>query len=292
LAVRPGTARSQSDEQDHRRKKDHYEAAHKSFHHFLCNMAVFKQIEATSILTEANRQQHSLLVESAFSVEPLGPSLDEFAISQSADADAVAEARKNDFSVKSPPAISFAVDDQENLATDRFRQQFQKLKNKASNSPARPKGRPLSQISVHSVASTASKQPRLSSAAKSDPDDKTNRIKEGYLYVSSKALTPSATATPTSKWAKRWMVLDKGTLNEYGEFREGQPLERKDASINLNFACVKQHPMVDRRWTFSVTTTECVKLYQATSQEEAESWVSAASMQIESLLSESQTFSL
>ena len=255
--MRPGAVGNEHQDQNHQHRKERYETAQATFHKSLCDAAIFKQIEVTQILTYAARQQHSFLVQSSASLEPLGPVLDEFALSQNDDQCAVEEARRLDqeFASQNPPLAG--QEQEERVITNRIKQMIKMKSSKQLNQGGR-KARPLSSISVQSDMSKSQSQslaPPALPLKPLDPDDKNHRIKEGYLFVSAKALTPASAGSGNGKWAKRWIVMDKGTLNEYGEFVEGQPLERKDDSINLNFAV--SHPPT----SFSAMHTYCFTTY-------------------------------
>ncbi|CAG8653164.1 11959_t:CDS:2, partial [Acaulospora morrowiae] len=109
------------------------------------------------------------------------------------------------------------------------------------------------------------------------------RRKEGFLFATSRA-TQHGSVDPISKttWHKYWCVLAGGQLCEYSNWKK-QP-ETHNEPINLRFATVREARGADRRFCFEVITPQFRRIYQATSAEDMNSWITVISNAIESLL--------
>ncbi len=70
-----------------------------------------------------------------------------------------------------------------------------------------------------------------------------------------------------------WIVLDQGTLSEYSNWKEQLDLHMDP--IDLRLASVREARNADRRFTFEVITPQFTRVYQAPSQEDMNSWISA-----------------
>jgi Arf-GAP/SH3 domain/ANK repeat/PH domain-containing protein len=81
-------------------------------------------------------------------------------------------------------------------------------------------------------------------------------------------------------WHKSWVVLAGGQLCEYADDK----LELAVQPINLRFATVREARTQDRRFAFEVITPSLRRIYQATSTEEAQSWLQTVANVIQSLL--------
>ncbi|KAI8139715.1 hypothetical protein BJV82DRAFT_563547 [Fennellomyces sp. T-0311] len=110
------------------------------------------------------------------------------------------------------------------------------------------------------------------------------RRKEGFLFSTSKPLKNTNTFDKASGaiWHKYWCVLSGGQLHEYSNWK-GQ-LQTHIEPINLRFATAREARNTERRFCFEVITTHFRRVYQATSQEEMQSWVATINNAIESLL--------
>ncbi|CAG8433792.1 11374_t:CDS:10 [Diversispora eburnea] len=109
------------------------------------------------------------------------------------------------------------------------------------------------------------------------------RKKEGFLFATSRA-TQHGTVDPIAKnnWHKYWCVLAGGQLCEYSNWKKS--LETHNEPINLRFATVREARGADRRFCFEVITPQYRRIYQATSAEDMNSWITVISNAIESLL--------
>ncbi|KAG1471861.1 hypothetical protein G6F56_001879 [Rhizopus delemar] len=110
------------------------------------------------------------------------------------------------------------------------------------------------------------------------------RKKEGFLFATSKPSKSSGfdVKSSTQTWHKYWCVLSGGQLYEYTNWKK--QLEPHNGPINLRFATVREARNSDRRFCFEVITPLMRRIYQATSQEEAEYWVSTIQNSIEGVL--------
>lgn len=79
-----------------------------------------------------------------------------------------------------------------------------------------------------------------------------------------------------------WCVLSGGQIHEYSNWK--RQLEPHIDPINLRFATVREARNAERRFCFEVITPHMRRIYQATSQEEAQSWIHTIHNSIESLL--------
>jgi hypothetical protein len=77
-------------------------------------------------------------------------------------------------------------------------------------------------------------------------------------------------------------VLSGGQIHEYSNWK--RQLEPHIDPINLRFATVREARNAERRFCFEVITPHMRRIYQATSQEEAQTWISTIHNSIESLL--------
>ncbi|KAI9318446.1 hypothetical protein BX666DRAFT_1928027 [Dichotomocladium elegans] len=110
------------------------------------------------------------------------------------------------------------------------------------------------------------------------------RRKEGFLFATSKPSknNTGVSSAPGLQWHKYWCVLSGGQLHEYSNWK-GQ-LQTHIDPINLRFATAREARHTDRRFCFEIITTHFRRVYQATSQEEMQSWVATINNAIESLL--------
>ncbi|OZJ06963.1 hypothetical protein BZG36_00070 [Bifiguratus adelaidae] len=114
--------------------------------------------------------------------------------------------------------------------------------------------------------------------------------KEGFLFATSKPSkgTPNAPFDVGSLvWHKYWCVVAGGYLHEYSNWKK--QLETHGEPINLRFATVREARNADRRFLFEVITPQFRRLYQATSNEDMQSWIGTICNAIESVLGEKTT---
>lgn len=120
------------------------------------------------------------------------------------------------------------------------------------------------------------------SQANSTDKDGTER-KEGLLWALSK---PGSHVDPKGlnkqAWHKFWIVLDQGKLSEYSNWKDQLDLHMDP--IDLRLASVREARNADRRFTFEVITPQYTRIYQATSQEDMTSWISAINNALQSAM--------
>ena len=106
------------------------------------------------------------------------------------------------------------------------------------------------------------------------------RRKEGFLWVNSRAITHQGNIDSIKHWHKTWVVLAGGQLCEYADDR----LELNSQPLNLRFATAREARTQERRFAFEVITPSVRRVYQATSAEEAQTWLRTLLNVIQSLL--------
>ncbi|KAJ5032482.1 uncharacterized protein L3040_009086 [Drepanopeziza brunnea f. sp. 'multigermtubi'] len=105
--------------------------------------------------------------------------------------------------------------------------------------------------------------------------------KEGLLWALSK---PGSHVDPRGlnkqAWHKFWIVLDAGKLSEYSNWK--QRLDLHMEPIDLRMASVREARNAERRFCFEVITPQYKRVYQATSEEDMNSWISFINNAIQS----------
>ncbi|KAF2265670.1 ARF GTPase-like protein activator [Lojkania enalia] len=98
--------------------------------------------------------------------------------------------------------------------------------------------------------------------------------KEGLLWALSR---PGSHVDPKGlnkqAWHKFWIVLDQGKLSEYTNWK--QKLDLHMDPIDLRVASVREARNAERRFCFEVITPQFTRVYQATSEEDMKSWITA-----------------
>ncbi|PHH55038.1 putative ribosylation factor GTPase-activating protein cnt6 [Ceratocystis fimbriata CBS 114723] len=97
--------------------------------------------------------------------------------------------------------------------------------------------------------------------------------KEGLVWALSRPnghVDPRA-ALKQSNWHKFWLVLDQGKLQEYSNWKEKLDLHMDP--IDLRTASVREARNAERRFCFEVITPNLRRVYQATSEEDMNSWI-------------------
>ncbi|CAI4216533.1 unnamed protein product [Parascedosporium putredinis] len=96
--------------------------------------------------------------------------------------------------------------------------------------------------------------------------------KEGLLWALSR---PGSHVDPRAQlkagWHKFWIVLDQGKLSEYSNWK--QRLDLHMDPIDLRMASVREARNAERRFCFEVITPNFKRVYQATSEEDMNSWI-------------------
>ncbi|TRX97704.1 hypothetical protein FHL15_001459 [Xylaria flabelliformis] len=107
--------------------------------------------------------------------------------------------------------------------------------------------------------------------------------KEGLLWALSR---PGNHVDPLSLnkqgWHKWWVVLDQGKLSEYDNWK--QKLDLHMEPIDLRMASVREARNAERRFCFEVITPHFKRVYQATSGEDMNSWISSINNALQSAM--------
>ncbi|KAF9112261.1 hypothetical protein BGX27_003699 [Mortierella sp. AM989] len=112
------------------------------------------------------------------------------------------------------------------------------------------------------------------------------RRKEGFLFATSRPSSHNnSTVLEKSgiNWHKYWCVVSEGYLHEYSQWKKGVTMLHNEP-INLKISTVRPCRNQDRRFCFEVITPKYRRVYQATSAEDMNSWISVIFNAIQSLL--------
>ncbi|KAH8884488.1 ArfGap-domain-containing protein [Thozetella sp. PMI_491] len=105
--------------------------------------------------------------------------------------------------------------------------------------------------------------------------------KEGLLWALNR---PGGHVDPRNLnkqgWHKFWIVLDQGKLSEYSNWK--QKLDLHMDPIDLRMASVREARNAERRFCFEVITPQFKRVYQATSEEDMNSWILAINNALQS----------
>ncbi|KAG0232688.1 hypothetical protein BGX31_005033 [Mortierella sp. GBA43] len=110
--------------------------------------------------------------------------------------------------------------------------------------------------------------------------------REGFLFATSRPNMHNNTVVlekPSINWHKYWCVVSDGYLHEYSNWKKGVTMLHNEP-INLKISTVRPCRNQDRRFCFEVITPKYRRVYQATSTEDMNSWVSVISNAIQGLL--------
>ncbi|KAG0004670.1 hypothetical protein BGZ65_012948 [Modicella reniformis] len=119
-----------------------------------------------------------------------------------------------------------------------------------------------------------------------DANSALGRRKEGFLFATSRPSMHNNSVVlekPSLNWHKYWCVVSDGFLHEYSHWKKGVTMLHNEP-INLKISAVRPCRNQDRRFCFEVITPKYRRVYQATSAEDMNSWVSVISNAIQSLL--------
>ncbi|KAL5614350.1 hypothetical protein BROUX41_004456 [Berkeleyomyces rouxiae] len=108
--------------------------------------------------------------------------------------------------------------------------------------------------------------------------------KEGLVWALSRPnghVDPRA-ALKQPSWHKFWLVLDQGKLQEYSNWKEKLDLHMDP--IDLRTASVREARNADRRFCFEVITPNLRRVYQATSEEDMNSWIMSINNALQSAM--------
>lgn len=111
-----------------------------------------------------------------------------------------------------------------------------------------------------------------------------SRRKEGLLWAMSRpgGFNDQINLNKTGGWHKFWVVLAAGKLCEYTNWKQGVDLHNDP--INLKVALVREARNAERRFCFEVVTPHYKRVYQATSEEDMQSWIRSINNGISSSL--------
>ncbi|KAF2200131.1 ARF GTPase-like protein activator [Delitschia confertaspora ATCC 74209] len=105
--------------------------------------------------------------------------------------------------------------------------------------------------------------------------------KEGLVWALSK---PGSHVDPRGlnkqAWHKFWIVLDQGRLSEYTNWKEKLDLHMDP--IDLRVASVREARNAERRFCFEVITPQFTRVYQAPSEDDMKTWISAINNALQS----------
>ncbi|KAI9884742.1 MAG: hypothetical protein M1823_003486, partial [Watsoniomyces obsoletus] len=123
-------------------------------------------------------------------------------------------------------------------------------------------------------------------AAAAASGERSAQRKEGLLWAMSR---PGSHADPKGlnkrAWHKFWIVLDQGRLSEYSNWK--QRLDLHIEPIDLRMASVREARNAERRFCFEVITPQFKRVYQATSEDDMSSWISAINNALQSAVESS-----
>jgi Arf-GAP/SH3 domain/ANK repeat/PH domain-containing protein len=97
--------------------------------------------------------------------------------------------------------------------------------------------------------------------------------KEGLLWALSRPPGLHVDPRALKQWHKFWIVLDQGRLSEYSNWK--QRLDLHMDPIDLRMASVREARNAERRFCFEIITPNSKRTYQATSEEDMNSWITA-----------------
>ncbi|KAF9175367.1 hypothetical protein BGX21_003620 [Mortierella sp. AD011] len=120
------------------------------------------------------------------------------------------------------------------------------------------------------------------------------RRKEGFLFATNRPSSHNNSTVlekSSVNWHKYWCVVSEGHLHEYSQWKKGVTMLHNEP-INLKLSTVRPCRNQDRRFCFEVITPKYRRVYQATSAEDMNSWISVISNAIQSLLNGTSSLNL
>ncbi|KAG0269689.1 hypothetical protein DFQ27_002653 [Actinomortierella ambigua] len=125
-----------------------------------------------------------------------------------------------------------------------------------------------------------------------DASQAMGRRKEGFLFATSRPSlhnNSNVLEKPSINWHKYWCVLSEGHMHEYSHWKKGVTTLHNEP-INLKTATVRASRNQDRRFCFEIITPKFRRVYQATSTEDMQSWITIISNAIQSLLNGTSSY--
>ncbi|KAH8199383.1 hypothetical protein TruAng_006469 [Truncatella angustata] len=113
-------------------------------------------------------------------------------------------------------------------------------------------------------------------------DKNVTHRKEGLLWALNRPgshVDPRA-LTKQQGWHKFWVVLDQGKLSEYSNWK--QKLDLHMDPIDLRLASVREARNAERRFCFEVITPHFKRVYQATTDDDMNNWITAINNALQS----------
>lgn len=299
-ASHEGRNKASAADEKHKSKKDRFTIARIEYYNSLRDLAVFKESATLAILAHYVHSIHDIQITAAYDLSTSTASLNEldlqidalFAEIEERKLEIETNRRKTETSLAMQrPGV---IDAQEQYQKNRMSTDYSShgrpnnvgvdIRPSMSHAGSEGFAMALEPQQASRSAPPAPLQPNLPIPLRRrstlDPIKTQARRKEGFLWVNGRPITHQGSVDSVKHWEKRWVVLAGGQLCEYADDK----LELNNTPINLRFATVREARTQDRRFTFEVITPSLRRIYQATSTDEAQSWLQTIANVIQSLL--------